>query len=178
MMKKSFVRILLMFTLALGFVSCSNDETETTDNILAENIQKFGTRSSEVNLYFGSNKIASTHQTRSCDVNANMWGDIIPDYPTQDEVNGVLAHVQNGGQEVEWPGYTYYFVQHVTGAHHKYSYTDRNNYTHSDIDGTAHLDYFKIEENRELKSWEIDPNTGKPYSWVDLYTGAPAKPCV
>ena len=147
-------------------VSCSSEDIETTGNILTENAQKYGTQSSEVNFYFGGNKIAGS---RGCDVNGNMWGAEMPEYPTEEEKAGILDYVRkNPGASVEWPGYTYYFVQHVISAHNNYSYTDWNGAPHNDIDGSAHLDKLDIKEVRDWNSWELDSN-GKPFSWASLY---------
>lgn len=156
-----------MTAISLGMVSCSSEDIETTGNILTENAQKYGTHSSEVNLYFGGNKIAGT---RGCDVNGNMWGDdIMPKYPTKEEEDGILEYVRkNPGASVEWPGYTCYFVQHVISAHNKYSYKDGNGAPHNDIDGSAKLDKLDIKEVRDWNSWELDSN-GKPQSWASLY---------
>lgn len=166
-MKQKLIGMLSLTILSLGMVSCSNEDIEATGNILTENAQKYGTQSSEVNFYFGGNKIAGS---RGCDVNGNMWGAEMPEYPTDEEKAGILEYVRNNpGASVEWPGYTYYYVQHVISAHNKYSYTDWNGAQHNDIDGSAHLDKLEIKEDRALNSWEIDAN-GNPYSWVSLYT--------
>lgn len=166
-MKRKLIGMLSLTALSLGMVSCSNEDIETTDNILTQNAQKFGTQSSELNMYIGGNKIVGT---RGCYVNDNRWGVEMPEYPTEDEKAGILEYVRNNpGASVEWPGYTYYYVQHVVSAHNKYSYTDRNGVQHNDIDGSAQLDKLEIKEDRALNSWEIDAN-GNPYSWVSLYT--------
>ncbi len=172
-MKKHLASVLSLCLLAISggvISSCSSDELGSTDDVLAQSVKKYGTHSSGVNLYFGGAKVAGV--TRACDVNSNgnMWGDATPDYPTEAEANGILDYVRkNPGAKVKWPGYTYYFVQHVISAHNKYSYTDKNGKEHSNIDGSAQLDWFGIKENRTLNSWEKDAN-GNPYSWVDLYT--------
>lgn len=169
-MKRHLFYTISLCALTLGMASCTSDDIEQSGNILSQNAQKYGTQSSEVNMYFGGNKIQSNVGTRGCDVNGNMWGDVMPAYPSQEEVDGVLAYIQSKpSAEVAWPGYTYFFVQHITGAHHQYSYTDRNNALHSGIDGTAHLDQLQILEDRALNPWEIDSN-GNPLSWVSLYT--------
>lgn len=166
-MKSELLGMLSLTALSLGMVSCSSEDIETTGNILTENAQKYGTHSSEVNLYFGGNKIVGT---RGCDVSGNMWGDIMPKFPTKEEEAGILDYVRkNPGASVEWPGYTCYFVQHVISAHNKYGYTDKNGAQHNDIDGSAHLDELEIKEVRDWNSWELDSN-GKPYSWASLYT--------
>ena len=166
-MKSELLGMLSLTALSLGMVSCSSEDIETTGNILTENAQKYGTQSSEVNFYFGGNKIAGS---RGCDVNGNMWGAEMPEYPTEEEKAGILDYVRkNPGASVEWPGYTYYFVQHVISAHNNYSYTDWNGAQHNNIDGSAHLDELEIKEVRDWNSWELDSN-GKPYSWASLYT--------
>ena len=68
-MKSELLGMLSLTALSLGMVSCSSEDIETTGNILTENAQKYGTRSSKVNLYFGGNKIAGT---RGCYVNGNQ----------------------------------------------------------------------------------------------------------
>ena len=105
--------------MSLGLASCSsNDDLEPAkNNVIAQNVAKYGTRSSDVTLYFGGGTIAGT---RATDVNGNMWGDLMPAYPTEDEKQGILDYVRkNPGDSVAWPGYTYYFVQDVIGAHNK-----------------------------------------------------------
>ena len=166
-MKRKLIGMLSLTALSLGMVSCSSEDIETTGNILTQNAQKYGTHSSEVNLYFGGNKIVGT---RGCDVNGNLWGAEMPEYPTDEEKAGILDYVRkNPGASVEWPCYTYYFVQHVISAHNNYSYTDKNGGPHNDIDGSAHLDKLDIKEVRDWNSWELDSN-GKPFSWASLYT--------
>ena len=159
-MKSELLGMLSLTALSLGMVSCSSEDIETTGNILTENAQKYGTRSSEVNLYFGGNKIVGT---RGCDVNGNMWGDdIMPKYPTKEEEDGILEYVRkNPGASVEWPGYTCYFVQHVISAHNKYGYTDKNGAQHNDIDGSEHLNLLQIKENNGNYTDVNNFNSGK-----------------
>ena len=159
-MKSELLGMLSLTALSLGMVSCSSEDIETTGNILTENAQKYGTRSSEVNLYFGGNKIVGT---RGCDVNGNMWGDdIMPKYPTKEEEDGILEYVRkNPGASVEWPGYTCYFVQHVISAHNKYSYKDWNNALHDNIDGSTHLNELQIKENNGNYTHVNNFNSGK-----------------
>ncbi len=158
-MKKNLLGLFSVCSLVMGLASCSTDAIDTTTET--------ATKSSEVNLYLGSKSASS----RGCEVNGNEWSDDIkPAYPTEEEKAGILKYVrENPGAKVKWPGYTYYFVQHVTAAHNMYSYTDKNGTKHDNIDGSAHLDWFGIKENRTLNTWEKDAN-GNPYSWVDLYT--------
>lgn len=148
-----------MTALSLGMVSCSSEDIETTGNILTQNAQKYGTHSSEVNLYFGGNKIVGT---RGCDVNGNQWGTEMPEYPTEEEKAGILEYVRkNPGASVEWPGYTCFYVQHVISAHNKYSYKDWNNALHDNIDGSTHLNELQIKENNGNYTHVNNFNEGK-----------------
>lgn len=148
-----------MTALSLGMVSCSSEDIETTGNILTQNAQKYGTHSSEVNLYFGGNKIVGT---RGCDVNGNQWGAEMPEYPTEEEKAGILEYVRkNPGASVEWPGYTCFYVQHVISAHNKYSYKDWNNALHDNIDGSTHLNELQIKENNGNYTHVNNFNEGK-----------------
>ena len=158
-MKSELLGMLSLTALSLGMVSCSSEDIETTGNILTENAQKYGTQSSEVNFYFGGNKIAGS---RGCDVNGNMWGAEMPKYPTEEEKAGILDYVRkNPGASVEWPGYTYYFVQHVISAHNKYGYTDKNGAQHNDIDGSEHLNLLQIKDNNGNYTHVNNFNSGK-----------------
>lgn len=158
-MKRKLLGMLSLTALSLGMVSCSSDDIETTGNILTENAQKYGTRSSEVNFYFGGNKIVGS---RACDVNGNMWGAEMPEYPTEEEKVGILEYVRNNsGASVEWPGYTCYYVQHVISAHNKYSYKDWNNALHDNIDGSTHLNELQIKENNGNYTHVNNFNEGK-----------------
>lgn len=151
--------MLSLTALSLGMVSCSSEDIETTGNILTQNAQKYGTHSSEVNLYFGGNKIAGS---RACDVNGNMWGAEMPEYPTDKEKAGILEYVRNNpGASVEWPGYTCFYVQHVISAHNKYSYKDWNNALHDNIDGSTHLNELQIKENNGNYTHVNNFNEGK-----------------
>lgn len=129
---------------ALGLASCSSDDvTMGREDVLNENIQSFGTRSSSVDVTIGGKK---GFITRGCDVNGNMWS-YLPEYPTSDEIAGVMAYIASNPGGVDWPGYTFYYIQHVDGAHHMYSYTDWNGAFHGDIDGTKSLEHFEVLEN-------------------------------
>ena len=148
-----------MTALSLGMLSCSSEDLETTGNILTQNAQKYGTHSSEVNLYFGGNKIVGT---RACDVSGNLWGAEMPEYPTDEEKAGILDYVRNNpGASVEWPGYTCFYVQHVISAHNKYSYKDWNNALHDNIDGSTHLNELQIKENNGNYTHVNNFNEGK-----------------
>lgn len=158
-MKRKLLGLLSLTALSLGMVSCSSEDIETTGNILTQNAQKYGTQSSEVNMYFGGNKIAGS---RGCDVNGNMWGAEMPEYPTEEEKAGILEYVRNNSEKsVEWPGYTYFYVQHVISAHNKYSYKDRNGAQHNDIDGSTHLNELQIKENNGNYTHVNNFNEGK-----------------
>ena len=158
-MKSELLGMLSLTALSLGMVSCSSEDIETTGNILTQNAQKYGTHSSEVNLYFGGNKIVGT---RGCYVNGNQWGAEMPEYPTEKEKAGILEYVRNNrGASVEWPGYTYYFVQHVISAHNKYGYTDKNGAQHNDIDGSEHLNLLQIKDNNGNYTHVNNFNSGK-----------------
>ena len=158
-MKSELLGMLSLTALSLGMVSCSSEDIETTGNILTENAQKYGTHSSEVNLYFGGNKIVGT---RACDVSGNLWGAEMPEYPTEEEKAGILDYVcKNPEASVEWPGYTCYFVQHVISANNKYSYKDRNNALHDNIDGSTNLNELQIKENNGNYTHVNNFNSGK-----------------
>lgn len=158
-MKRKLIGMLSLTALSLGMVSCSSEDIETTGNILTENAQKYGTHSSEVNLYFGGNKIVGT---RACDVSGNLWGAEMPEYPTDEEKAGILDYVRNNpGASVEWPGYTCFYVQHVISAHNKYSYKDWNNALHDNIDGSTHLNELQIKENNGNYTHVNNFNEGK-----------------
>lgn len=151
--------MLSLTALSLGMVSCSSEDIETTGNFLTENAQKYGTHSSEVNFYFGGNKIVGT---RGCDVNGNMWGAEMPEYPTEEEKAGILDYVRNNSEKsVKWPGYTCFYVQHVISAHNKYSYKDWNNALHDNIDGSTHLNELQIKENNGNYTHVNNFNEGK-----------------
>ena len=158
-MKRKLIGMLSLTALSLGMVSCSSEDIETTGNILTENAQKYGTHSSEVNLYFGGNKIVGT---RACDVSGNLWGAEMPEYPTDEEKAGILDYVRNNpGASVEWPGYTCFYVQHVISANNKYSYKDWNNALHDNIDGSTHLNELQIKENNGNYTHVNNFNSGK-----------------
>ena len=158
-MKRKLLGMLSLTALSLGMVSCSSEDIETTGNILTQNAQKYGTHSSEVNLYFGGNKIVGT---RACDVSGNLWGAEMPEYPTDEEKAGILDYVRNNpGASVEWPGYTCFYVQHVISAHNKYSYKDWNNALHDNIDGSTHLNELQIKENNGNYTHVNNFNEGK-----------------
>ena len=158
-MKSELLGMLSLTALSLGMVSCSSEDIETTGNILTQNAQKYGTHSSEVNLYFGGNKIVGT---RACDVSGNQWGAEMPEYPTDEEKAGIRDYVRNNpGASVEWPGYTCYFVQHVISANNKYSYKDRNNTLHDNIDGSTNLNELQIKDNNGNYTHVNNFNSGK-----------------
>lgn len=159
-MNKNLFTMSSLFALALGMASCSSgdDVTSSPLEMAKQNVKAFGTRSTEINMYLGNVKVP---QTRGVDVNGNMWS-YMPEYPTDAEKRGVLEYVRNNPTaEVPWPGYTYYYVQDVIGAHNQYSYTDWNNAKHDGIDGTSHLDRLEIKENNNNFLHVNNFNAGK-----------------
>lgn len=132
----------------LTFSSCSSDDDNMgftpQDDIFMQNLNRFGTKSSSVNVNIGS--MTGFGLTRSANVEGNRW-EYIPEYPTATETDGVMAYIATSPEGVNWPGYTYYYIQHVGGAHNKYSYKDFNGAWHRDIDGTASQETLAIKEN-------------------------------
>lgn len=101
--------------------------------------------------------------TRSCNVNGNEWT-IMPEYPTADEIATVMAYIgsQVNPVSVAWPnGCTDYFIQHVGGAHHMYSYEDWNHAMHDNIDGTSSQEFFQVLENNGNWQHVYNFNAGK-----------------
>lgn len=146
---------------AIVFSSCSSeDELEPNkQSILAENISSFGKHSSTVDVTIGSKK---GFIARGVDVNGNMW-QFMPEYPTSEEITEVMAYISNqvNPTSVTWPGWTFYYVQHVDGAHHKYSYKDWNGAMHDNIDGTASMEHLQILENSGSWAHAYNFNAGK-----------------
>lgn len=147
---------------ALVFCSCTNDVEEILppseqDGIVTEKIAKFGKRSSSVDIMIGSKR---GFASRGVDVNGNMWN-YMPEYPNN--VNEVMAYIGSltNPTSVAWPGWTFYYVQHVDGAHHKYSYTDWNGAKHDNIDGTASMEHLQILENSGSWAHVYNFNAGK-----------------
>lgn len=138
-------------TFVLG--SCQADGPEEDIPFVKEK-----THSSEITVEIGGIKgFENVLATRACDKNSNMWGnldELLP-YPTQAEKEGILKYVQeNPGAAVSWPGYKYYYVQDVTGAHHTYTYKDYNGADHS-MDGTSSMEELCIREDINLmEEWE------------------------
>lgn len=148
----------LIFALAAGalFTACSEDVVSTAPSGL--NVQQ---KSSEVKVLFGKKDITS-YTTRGCDVNGNIWS-FTPEYPTAEEIEGVMAYIasQTNPTSVAWPGYTKYFVQHMGGAHNKYSYTDWNGAKHDNIDGTSSQEFLQVLENSGNWQHVYNFNAGK-----------------
>lgn len=134
-----------VFTAAIVFSSCSSegDFAQTKQDILTDNVASFGKRSSAIDVTIGSKK---GFVSRGVDLNGNQWL-YMPEYPTNvDEVMTYIGSKTNPTSE-QWPGWTFYYVQHVGGAHHMYSYTDWNGAMHDNIDGTASMEHLQILEN-------------------------------
>lgn len=123
-------------------VSCSNDDTIngiTIPEYMSE------TKSSEVYIIQNAKKRGAMEY--GCDVNGNMWTQK-PNLVTEQEVEEVLAYIATNPDYCDTlPRYTRYFVQHVGGAHHMYSYTDWNGALHTNINGTAGFENLQILEN-------------------------------
>jgi hypothetical protein len=86
-------------------------------------------------------------KTRACDVNGNMWTSK-PAMVTAQETAEVLAYIATDPDYCDsLPDVTRYFIQHVGGAHHLYSYTDHNGALHTGINGTAGFENLQILEN-------------------------------
>lgn len=154
--------LLSAFVAIAAFSSCSSDDEgmvpSIQDDALVQNLQRFGTKSSSVDVCVGDR--GGLALTRGVNVNGNEW-DFMPDYPTASEISGVMAYIATNPGGVEWPGYTYYYVQQVGGAHHQYSYVDFNGASHSGIDGTNSLETLRILEKSGTWQHVYNFNCGK-----------------
>ncbi len=136
-MKRNLFLMSSLFALTLGVVSCNSGDDMTQSNVNASS-----THSSEVNLYLGNVEMTLT---RGAEKDQNKWP-FTPTLPTDAEKAGVLKYVQeHKGDSVAWPGYTSYFVQHVTAAHNLYSGKDMNNSDWSTYND-EHMDHLIIIE--------------------------------
>lgn len=124
-------KLLFLFMMVLPIVGCTSDD---------ENIFQ-----SQENEPLITVKISEAKITRGCDVNGNLWT-VMPEYPTQDEKEGVMKYIASQPEDVEWPDFTKYFVQHIGGSHKMYSYADGNGALHNNIDGTSSQEYLAILE--------------------------------
>lgn len=151
-MKKSFLFSAIAMCMAL--VSCSSDDDlgnggngidPTIQETIAANVKTYGKKSSTMTVFAGSKDISNTG--RGCNVEGNLWPSV-PEIPSQDEVNGVLEYIKNNPDaNVDAPNYTYYYIQHVGGAHNRYSYTDNNGALHeNEIDGTQSMELLMVKE--------------------------------
>ena len=132
------------------FAACSSDDENLS-------IPQYLTQkqSSKVAIFIEKTK------ARGCNVNGNQW-DFKPAPVTAEEVQEVLHYIANNpGATVEWPGYTRYFIQHVGGAHHLYSYTDHNGALHTGINGTAGFENLQVLENSGNWQHVYNFNAGK-----------------
>lgn len=153
-MKKFF--FIAVGVIGLMLTACTSEDEATPGSLLEQNITQFGTKSSTIDVYAGAKKM-----TRGIDVNGNMWPSL-PAYPTDEEIAGVLKYVaENPGANVPYPGWTCYYVQHVGGAHHQYSYVDWNGASHTGIDGTASMEYLRVVENDGTLQHVYNFNAGK-----------------
>lgn len=139
-MKKFF--FIAVGVIGLMLTACTSEDEATPGSLLEQNITQFGTKSSTIDVYAGAKNV----KTRGCDVNGNMWPNALP-IPTDEEKAAVLEYIKNNPDaNVAWPGYTYFYIQDVAGAHNKYSYVDRNGAEHNDIDGTNRMELLQIKE--------------------------------
>lgn len=144
---------------ALALCSCTSEDDFAMDkqDVLENYVNSFGKRSSSVDVTIGSKK---GFLSRGVDVNGNMWT-YMPEYPVN--VDEVMAYIgsQVNPTSVAWPGWTFYYVQHVGGAHHMYSYKDWNGAMHDNIDGTASMEHLQILENNGQWQHVYNFNAGK-----------------
>ena len=149
------------FSLAVmigAFTACSSD-----DETLGVAPQYMSNKKSSVVLASVKNQPSAVQQTktRGCDVNGNQWASK-PELVTATEVSEVLHYIANNpNATVEWPGYTRYFIQHVGGAHHLYSYTDHNGALHTGINGTSGFENLQVLENSGNWQHVYNFNAGK-----------------
>ena len=161
MMKKLLIFFGLFATVTM-FASCSNDDKDngiTIPEYMSE------TKDSKIEVYVKGERIFKNgtrgQMEYGCDVNGNMWAQK-PHPVTEQEVNEVLAYIANyPNKNTSLPKYTRYFVQHVGGAHHKYSYIDKNNALHEGIDGTSGFEHLQILENNGQWTHANNFNAGK-----------------
>lgn len=147
--KSSLLASFGALAVAMTFIACSNDNVANTNPVATDPVQVnyAPAKASKIQITSGEHLLASAGVTsRGCDVNHNEW-DSIPAYPTEAEKAGILAYLATKPEGVEWPGYTTYLIQHVTGAHHMYSYKDMNGALHENIDGTSSMEQLQILEN-------------------------------
>jgi hypothetical protein len=139
-----------------GLVAVLGMVSSCTNNDSGVEIPKYmsQTKSSEVSIYVEK-------KTRGCDVNGNMWT-AKPAKISVEEAAEVLAYIATCPDACdEMPNYTRYFVQHVGGAHHMYSYTDHNGALHNGINGTAGFENLQILENSGNWQHVYNFNAGK-----------------
>lgn len=148
-------------TVALASCTSNADLVPGRSDTLAENIKAFGTQSIKVDVNIGSTKGFGV--TRGCDVAGNKW-DYMPEYPTAEEKAEVMAYIKaNSDKNIEVTGWnwTFYYIQHLDGAHHMYSYTDTNGAKHDNIDGTSSMEFLQILENSGNTQHVYNFNAGK-----------------
>lgn len=154
---KKFLFFAAIAALTLSSCTSEDDFAQTKQEVLQNNVSAFGKHSSSVDVTIGSMK---GFMSRGVDVNGNQWS-YMPEYPTN--VADVMDYIgsQTNPTSVEWPGWTFYYVQHVDGAHHKYSYKDWNGAMHDNIDGTASMEHLQILENSGEWAHVYNFNAGK-----------------
>ena len=131
------------------FSSCSNDY----DSL---NVPKYMSAKKSTEVRFIKNK-----KTKACDVNGNMWV-TKPAPVTAEEAAEVLAYIATDPDYCDaLPPYTRYFIQHVGGANHLYSYVDWNGALHTGINGTTCFDNLQVLENNGQWQHVYNFNAGK-----------------
>lgn len=151
-MKKSLFIGMAMIATAAAFTSCEQKpEPKPQGNTI----------NSHVEYIDPFNRPKYDAPTRACDVNGNQWA-TKPEIPTAAEVEGVLAYIATQPEAVNFPAdCDTFFVQHVGGAHHMYSYKDWNGAWHTNIDGTSTMEQLKIKENSGNWQHVYNFNAGK-----------------
>lgn len=164
-MKKLFGFAVLLAA-GLAFSACSSDVEDTMNvadaalvKAMQNNVAKYGTKSSTVSVYSGGVTLFGS-STRSANTNSNQWS-FVPEYPSAQEIEEVMAYIATKPESCNWPGYTKYIVQHLSGAHHMYSYKDFNGAWHNNIDGTSSMEMLEIKENSGNWQFVYNFNCGK-----------------
>lgn len=144
---KRFIKLTLALAL---FTACNSNDDEHV------NYPSYMTQTKSSDIYFIKNT-----KSRACDVNGNMWTNK-PSVISEQEAQEVLAYIATCPDYCdELPNYTRYFIQHVGGAHHKYSYVDHNGAQHNGIDGTSGLENLQVLENSGNWQHVYNFNAGK-----------------
>lgn len=147
-MKKLF-NLLGLIAVVVLFSSCGNDDD-------ALKFPEYMSQKKSTEVRFIRNQ-----KTKACDVNGNMWASK-PQLVSAEEAAEVLAYIATDPDYCdELPAYTRYFIQHVGGAHHLYSYVDWNGALHTGINGTAGFENLQVLENNGQWQHVYNFNAGK-----------------